>query len=528
MRLRNQRGIVLCTIGDASTRQGDFYESVAFAVQEKLPIVFIVEDNGYGISTPTQKMLPFRLGMFAERMYRHVDGRSLDVVFAAAQDVVTATRRGDGPSILWLEVDRLSSHTNSDDHRVYRSQTEIDAMQARDPVAVYARTLIDRGDLTEEELEALRTETNAEANYAYRAAEDEPEPLPTAAVSHLFGPYNNDGYPPPFLLDASASTMVGALNCCLREALDRIPSTIVFGQDVEDPKGGVFGFTRGLSKRYPGRVVNSPLAEATIVGIGTGLAATGFRPIFELQFVDFMAPAFSQLVNQLATLRWRSNGEWTCPAVFYAPYGAYLPAGGTWHSQSNESVWAHIPGIRVAVPSTPADIVGLLWTALNEEDPTVLLIPKHIMRVRHKLDSPRPVAFGRARKVRSGTDVTLVAWGNCVEVAQEVSDSLGQKCSLEILDLRSLVPCDWPAIEASIAKTGRLVVINEDARTGSFGQTIIAEMVNSKERFSRLQSPPLLIAREDTHIPFNPVLEYAVLPNAAKVAAAVLEVMRKG
>jgi len=260
--------------------------------------------------------------------------------------------------------------------------------------------------------------------------------------------------------------------------------------------------------------------------MGIGLAATGFRPILEMQFIDFIAPAFNQLLNQAATLRWRSNGDWTCPAVFYAPYGAYLPAGSTWHSQSNEGFWTHIPGMRVAVPSTPADLAGLLWSALREADPTLLLIPKHIMRVRHEPVAAQARGFGRARIVQAGEDVTVVTWGNCLEVVQKAVADRPGRFSAEIIDLISLVPCDWAAIETSVAKTGRLVVVTEDARTGSFGQAIITEMVGTQARFNRFLSPPLLIAREDGHIPFNPVLEYAVLPDVARVRAALTEVMR--
>jgi 2-oxoisovalerate dehydrogenase E1 component len=518
--------VVLCTIGDASTRQGEFFEAVTFAVQENLPIVFVVEDNGYGISTPTQNLLPFRLGIFDQRLYRLVNGRSVDAVYDASRDAIEAARSGFGPKILWIELDRLSSHTNSDDQRTYRSLEEIAAMKSRDPVEVYAMTLVERSSLTLGELETLRMETVAEATDAYNEAELEPGPDPANVLSETFAPIDRRGHLPPFRLDDSARTMAGAIGACLREALQRLPRAIVFGQDVEDPKGGVFGFTRGLSSRFPGRVVNSPLAEATIVGTAIGLAASGFRPIFELQFIDFAATGFNQLLNQLATLRWRSNGDWTCPAVFYAPYGAYLPAGGTWHSQSNEGIWTHIPGLRVAIPCTPADLVGLLWTALHEEDPTLLLIPKHIMRVRHAIEPLIALGFGQARHVQLGSDVTVVAWGNCIEVVEEAAARLGNQISIEIIDLRTLVPCDWNTIEASVSKTGRLVVVNEDARTGSFGQAIITEMIASQERFDRLLSPPLLVAREDTHVPFNPVLEYAILPDAAKVANAVLEVMR--
>jgi 2-oxoisovalerate dehydrogenase E1 component len=523
---RGADGVVLCTIGDASTRQGEFYEAVTQAVQDALPIVFVVEDNGYGISTPTARQLPFRLGIFAERLYRHVDGRSVEVVAAAGAEAIAAARAGEGPSILWVEVDRLTSHTNSDDHRAYRSAAELAAMKKRDPVERYARLAVELGVLTADAVEAMRTRAAAEVEAAFGEAELEPPPTVTSVGRHLTGAADRAGYLPPFRFHDESVTMAGALGQTLREALERMPETLIFGEDVEDPKGGVFGFTRGLSKQFPHRVVNSPLAEATIVGTAVGLAATGFRPIFELQFIDFAAPAFNQLITQLATLRWRSNGDWTCPAIFYAPYGAYLPAGSTWHSQSNEGLWTHLPGLRVAVPSTPEDLTGLLWTALKESDPTLLLIPKHLMRVRHPGVMPIARGFGRARVVQHGDDVTIVTWGNCLEIVREASAVREARCSIEIIDLVSLVPCDWAAIEASVAKTGRLVVVSEDTRTGNFGQTIIAEMMGSQARFNSFLSPPLLVARADGHIPFNPVLEYAVLPDVARVQAAITEVMR--
>jgi 2-oxoisovalerate dehydrogenase E1 component len=526
IKLAGGRSVVLCTIGDASTRQGEFFEAVVQAVLNRLPIVFVVEDNGYGISTPTRDQLPFRNGMFAGAEFRQVDGRSVAAVSAAGAEAIAAARRGDGPTVLWVEIDRMTSHTNSDDHRLYRSAAQIAAMKARDPVDLFAQALVASGDLGAGDVAALRDAATAEADAAYAIAENEPAPLADSANTRLFGPADPEGHLPPFVLDDTANTMAGALNVALREALSRTPNALLFGEDVEDPKGGVFGFTKGLSTRFPGRVVNSPLAEATIVGMGVGLAATGFRPIFEMQFIDFIAPAFNQLLNQAATLRWRSNGDWTCPAIFYAPYGAYLPAGSTWHSQSNEGFWTHIPGLRVAVPSTPADLAGLLWSALQEEDPTLLLIPKHIMRVRHEARPPQRRGFGRARIVQHGDDVTVVTWGNCLEIVQKAAADRASGTSIEIIDLVSLVPCDWGTIDASVAKTGRLVVVNEDARTGSFGQAIITEMVGTQARFNRFLSPPLLVAREDGHIPFHPVLEYAVLPDVERVQAALTDVMR--
>jgi 2-oxoisovalerate dehydrogenase E1 component len=526
IKLSGARNIVLCTIGDASTRQGEFYEAVAFAVQERLPVVFVVEDNGFGISTPTLKQLPFRLGIFSESLQQRVKGQLVDAVDKASRIAIAKARRGDGPTILWVELDRLASHTHSDDQRVYRSADDIAQLKSRDPVELYAKSVLEREHISQVELDDLRRETSEVVDEAYRVAENDPAPDPASASTHLFGPAIPAGVAAPFQLGGRSVTMVNALNSCLREALDRIPNVVLFGEDIEDPKGGVFGFTKGLSTRYPSRVFNSPLAEATIVGTAVGLAATGYRPIFELQFIDYLAPGFNQLLNQAATLRWRSNGEWNCPAVFYAPYGAYLPAGGTWHSQSNEGFWTHIPGIRVAVPSTPEDLVGLCWTALHEQDPTLLLIPKHMMRIRHDLTTARSIGFGQARVVRAGADVTVVAWGNCVEIALQAADELARHCSVEVIDLISVAPCDWATIDASLAKTGRLVVVNEDSRTGCFGQTIISEMVASQERFNRLLSPPALVAREDVHIAFNPALEYAVLPDVAKVKSALLEALQ--
>jgi 2-oxoisovalerate dehydrogenase E1 component len=525
MKLAGKPNIVLCTIGDAATRQGEFFEAIAFAIQESLPIVFVIEDNGFGISTSTAHQLPFRLGIFAETIYRRVDGRSVDSVHAASREAISRARHGDGPMILWIELDRLASHTHSDDHRAYRSATELAALRSRDPVEVYAQTLIARGEVTNDEVQALRLEVGDLIDEAYLEAEKESGPDLGSAETHIFGPSTPTGYAMPFALGPSGSTMVGALNLCLREALDRLPTTILFGEDIEDPKGGVFGFTKGLSTRHPGRVINSPLAEATIVGTAVGLAVAGYLPIFELQFIDFAIPALNQLINQVATLRWRSNGDWTCPAVFYAPCGAYLPAGGPWHSQSNEAFWTHIPGLRLAVPSTPQDLAGILWTALHETDPTLLLIPKHIMRVRHEPVAVRSVGFGRGRIVRPGNDVTIVAWGNCVELARAAAEEMATKCSVEIVDPISLVPCDWEMIESSIAKTGRLVVISEDARTSSFGQAIVANVVGSQDQFNRFLSPPLLVSRPDAHIAFHPAVEYATLPDLAKVKTAILEVL---
>jgi 2-oxoisovalerate dehydrogenase E1 component len=525
--------VVVCTIGDASTRQGEFYEALCFAVQGQLPIVFVVEDNGYGISTPTLKHSPFQLGIFADALVQRVDARDYEKVFAAGAEAITKARLGGGPTLLWCEMDRLVSHTNSDDHRIYRTSAEIDEMTARDPVPMLTRRLIAAGMLDAEAWRAEEERIKQEVDACYLAAEQSAAPEEAQVLSDVYDKAREvecaDYADVPFQPGEANVTMVAAIGLTLHAALERDPKVLLFGEDIEDPKGGVFGLTKGLSAGFPGRVFNSPLAEATIVGAAVGLAATGFRPVFELQFIDFLAPAFNQLANQLATLRWRSGGQWTCPLVLYAPYGAYLPAGGMWHSQSNEGWWTHIPGLRVAVPSTPADAVGLFWSALQDDDPSLILLPKHIFRKKLPAKVYMPIPFGRSTVRRAGTDVTLVTWGNCLELADQAATIMAERgIQVEVIDLRTLVPCDWEGIERSIEKTGRLVVVTEDTRTCSFGQAVVAELVSMPRRFNHFYSAPILVARPEVGVPYRPSLEAAVLPDVPETLHAIETVLEGG
>ncbi|MEN3001524.1 MAG: thiamine pyrophosphate-dependent enzyme [Armatimonadota bacterium] len=522
IKLAGDDRVVVCSIGDAATRQGEFYEAVCYAVQERLPIVFVVEDNQYGISTPTRRMLPMRLHIFDEQWVTFVNGRYAQEVYEKSGEAIQKARSGGGPTILWCEIDRLSSHTSADDHRVYRPAEEIEAMFERDPIRLFAEQLIAEGELTREQYEQMQAEIAKEVDAIYQEVERVPLPDPVHVLDHLYGEPPSAYKPLPLEVESEPTTMVAAFNRTLHAAMETFDNIIVFGEDIEDPKGGVFGFTKGLSTKYPDRVRNSPLAEATIVGTAVGLAAMGYRPVFEIQFIDFITPGFHQLVSQIATLRWRSKGEWKCPMVIYSPYGAYLPAGGMWHSQSNDGWWAHTPGIRIAIPSTPEDTAGLLWAAIQDDDPTLFLIPKHIFRMRQPVQAYRAIPFGKAAIRREGSDVTVVAWGNTLELAFQAAEHFAaQGVSLEIIDLRTLVPCDWETIEQSLAKTGRLVVIHEDNRTCGFGQAIISEMTSVPERFNLLLAPPQLVARYDVHIPFCPELEYAVLPDLPRVIRAI-------
>ncbi len=521
MQLKGLPNVAVATVGDAASRQGEFYEAVAFAVERQLPIVFIVEDNQYGISTNTEKFNPFKLGIFNEDIpVRHVDARHPDRVFEAAAPAIDRARNGGGPTVLWCQLDRLCSHTSSDDQRVYRPQDEIDAMSHRDPILLVTNELIEAGELTEEDWEKTRQEIDERVDREYVAAEAEQDPLASELLDHLFGP-EPEPTPPP-LEGGKKWRMVDAMNSVFRHALADNDDHVFFGEDIEDPKGGVFRLTAGLSDAFPHRVFNSPLAEATIMGVGCGMASFGMKPVFELQFIDFMGPGWNQIGQNLATLRWRTFGHWKCPMVVYAPYGAYLPGGSIWHSQANESLFAHVPGLRVVVPSTPEDAAALIWTSMQAEDPTIFLIPKHLFRLQMDVPVDVPaVGFGSARIRRAGDDVTVVTWGNCIEQSLAAANQLADEVSVEVIDLRSIVPWDRQTVIDSLEKTGRLVIVQEDGRSSSVGQMVISELVGNPDTWSLFFSAPQLVAKPDVHVGYNPIYEYAALPSAEQVIEAI-------
>lgn len=523
MKLDGTDRVVIANVGDASSRQGEFFEAIAFAAQEKLPVIFVVEDNKYGISTPTEKYNPFNLKIYNEDLVQYVNARHAANVYEAGCAAVEKARRGDGPTILWCDLDRLSSHTSSDDHRVYRSTEDIAAMADRDPILLLKKELVEAGELTEEAFDKMAEEIASSVDADYQRAEAAEDPRPEEVLLHNFGTPAPSVTPP--ISTGERQTMVATINQTLKKALENDPKVIMFGEDIEDPKGGVFGMTKGLTEAFPKQVFNSPLAEATIMGVAVGVAVYGMKPVFELQFIDFISPGWNQVVTNMSTLRYRTYGDFKCPLVIYAPCGAYLPGGGLWHSMAGDGYLVHTPGINVAMPSTPQDAAGLFWTAIHGDDPTFILVPKHIFRKPMNVDNVEPVPFGKARIAKEGSDVTVVAYGNCVELAEDTAKKLGDEVSVEIIDLRTLVPCDYDAITQSVEKTGRLVVVQEDNRTGGFGATIVAEMTGKPERFNLFLSPPQLVARKDVQIGYNPIYEYAALPSIDDVAAAIRLVM---
>src|SRR6202140_4232120 len=519
IKLDGKPNFVVATVGDAATRQGDFFEAVCFAKERQLPVMFVVEDNAYGISSPTREINPLALGVLQPNDWLEIDGANVQKVYDVASEAIAGLRAGKGPAFLWVTMERLSSHTSTDDQKLYRSAEELQNLEKCDPLKRWKEQLINEGAITEEEYTKLDQEIKERIRQEFAEAEREKDPSADELELEVRSdaPELTDEIIPP------GKYRIGdTINKALRAGLEKDSGRIIFGEDIEDPKGGVFRLTQRLSTEFPKQVYNSPLAESTILGVACGLASYGKRPVFELQFIDFIYPGFNQLVTNISTLRWRSFGNWKCPAVFYAPYGAYLPGGSLWHSQANESVLAHYPGLSVVIPSTPEDAAGLLWTAMHGEDPIIFLIPKHLLWAEHESAEPiRAVPFGQARKRTDGSDLTLVAWGNAIEKSLEAIAKIEDEASVELLDLRSIVPWDKAAIEKSVRKTRRLVVVQEDTETCSVGQMIISHLAGNSELWSTMISPPILISKGNVVIGYNPIYEYAALPDVDRIMTAI-------
>src|SRR6184192_823204 len=519
IKLDAKNAVVVATVGDAATRQGDFYEAICFAKEKKLPILFVVEDNGYGISSPTRKINPRALDVVQPNDWQELDGSNVGEMYGRAAKAFAHIRAGEGPVFFWVMMERLSSHTSSDDHKLYRSAEELKRCEECDPLKKWKEQLIAEGAISESDYANLENEIKERIRREFADAEKEEDPLADELFLEVTGkfPQLNDEVLPP------GKYRIGdTVNKTLRLGLERDKRRIIFGEDIEDPKGGVFRLTQKLSTDFPKQVFNSPLAESTILGVACGLASYGKRPVFEVQFIDFIYPGFNQLVTNMSILRWRSFGNWKCPAVIYAPYGAYLPGGSLWHSQANESALAHYPGLNIVIPSTPADAAGLLWTAMHGEDPVMFLIPKHLLWAEHQYAEPiRAVPLGQALKLRNGSDVTLVTWGNTVEKSLEALDKIDNGISVELIDLRSIVPWDKSAIEESVRKTRRLVVVQEDTENCSVGHMLISHIASAPELWNEMISPPVLVSKANVMIGYNPIYEYAALPDVERIVSAI-------
>lgn len=522
-KMKGDGNIIVCCVGDASIRQGEFYEAFCLAIQESLPIIFIVEDNGYGISTPTQNMNPLNMGVFAKDRIIRVNGKLAEPVFNAMYQGAAKARAGEGPSLLWIKFDRLMSHTSSDDQRQYRPTDELLECSTKDPIILLRNSLYDKGELNAQDWENIEADIRSEITAIYARAENAEEPDIKALMQDVRNTSSRSRKSTDFLRgDGNKITFSQAVTKTLSHLLAENEKVILFGQDIEDPKGGVFGLTKGLSTEYPKRVVNAPLAEATICGTAVGLAIAGYVPIFEIQFIDFMGTGFNQIANQMATMRWRTGGEYKCPIIILAPCGGYINGGGPWHTQTNECQFAHIPGLQVYMPSNATDVADLIVNCANGENPALILLPKQLFFKEFSIGTVTNIHHEGANIVREGTDVTLVSWGNCVELTMDASDRLLKEgISSEVIDLKSIVPMDMHTLSHSLNKTGRFVVIHEDNRTCSVGQAIISEIVTNQHTWDMLYSPPIHICRDDVLVPFNPGLAQAVLPSTSQIMAVV-------
>lgn len=523
--------IVYVESGEGATSEGEFFESLNWAAREVLPVLFVIQNNGYAISTPQQFQTISTVRRIAEGfglVAFEVDGTSAREIYATLPPIVESMRRGGGPVLIEAHVPRLDPHSSSDDHRKYRSPEELALLPGRDPILRLERELIDGGIIPASAPKEIRSEISDEVQRAADWAASQPEPKTEGVVANIFAQV--PGASPetaPAYISSEPVTMIDAINHGLREEMERNPKIVMWGEDIADPKGGVFGVTRGLRDRFGERVSNAPLAEASIAGVAGGMAIAGYKPIIELQFGDYIWPAAMQLRDEIPTVRWRSNGVWSCPLVLRVAVGGYIK-GGPWHSTCIESFFSHIPGWRVVFPSCAEDAKGLIKAAARSADPVVFLEHKGLYR-KPQAKSPEPdadyvVPFGRGRIRLEGTDVTVVTWGSSVYLALDAARKLAQQGrSVEVIDLRSIVPFDEELIYASVRKTNRLVIAHEDSLTMGFGAEIAARV--AENCIDALDAPIVRVAAKDSFVPNAPNLELAVLPSAEDVKAAIERVL---
>lgn len=511
--------VVYVESGEGATSEGEFFESLNWAVRESLPVLYVIQNNGYAISVPQYTQTASSVHRIAQGFGSHaieIDGTDFKAIYRAVPALIEDIRAGRGPVLIEAKVPRIDPHSSSDDQRKYRSPDDLRHLAELDPLPKLEKLLIDTGVLNSSEIEKVRQQIKNEVDATADWADAQPEPDGRDLMAHIYA----DGFPAhglrsPQYVSKEPITLIDAINHGLREELARNPKIVMWGEDIADPKGGVFGVTRGLTSEFGDRVANSPLAEASIAGVAGGMAIAGYKPIVEIQFADYLWPAAMQLRDEIATVRWRSGSVWTCPVVVRIAVGGYIK-GGPWHSACVEGFFSHIPGWRVVFPSCAEDAKGLIKAAARSEDPVIFLEHKGLYRkVQAKTlepDADYVLPFGRGRIWREGSNLTLITWGSTVYLALEAARQLdAQGRSVEVVDLRSIAPLDEELIYRSVRKTNRVMIAHEDSLLMGFGAEIAARI--AANCIDALDAPILRVAAKDSFVPSATNLELMVLPS---------------
>ena len=538
--------VVYVSLGDGATSEGEFWEALSGTCTKRLPVLFLVEDNGYAISVPVEVQTP---GGDISRLVRSFPGLHVDSIdgtdffasFRAMREATAYVRERKGPALVHARCIRPYSHSLSDDEKLYKTPAEREAEARRDPIVRFADFLRTGNVATDEELAAMLADIDREINEAALAALHAPKPDKSTARLWVYSPDvdpASSAFETPPHSEGKADTMVAAINRTLKDEMARNPRIVVFGEDVADAsrkealsivsgKGGVFKLTHGLQRLYgDARVFNSPLSEAGIVGRAIGMAVRRLKPVVEIQFFDYVWPAMMQIRDEMSMLRYRSGNNFSCPMVIRIPIGGYLRGGGPYHSQSGESIFAHCPGIRIAFPSNAVDAAGLLRTAIRCDDPVMFLEHKHLYRQTYtKGEYPGRefmIPFGKAKLRRDGDHVLVVTWGALVQRSLLAANQAAKDgISTAVLDLRTIAPYDWEAIASQVERVNRVVIAHEDQLTCGFGAEIAARIVG--ELFEHLDAPVRRVGALDVPVAYHPDLEEAILPQAADVLRAIRE-----